>query len=99
MENSNKQMQKEVEKVIEGFISSFIDEYCELKIDKRKTEECHQYVKLRAEKAKQAFLNLLSSDYNKNVNENFKTIENNWLLSIEKLSDFELFLTKINKTL
>lgn len=90
---------KEVEKVIEGFISSFIDEYCELHIDKRTTEACHKYVKLRAEKAKQAFLNILSIDYNDNVNETFKTIEKDWLLSIEKLSDFELFLVKIKKTL
>lgn len=99
MEKSQQQVKMEVEKVIEGFLISFIDEYCELYATNRTKETCYQYVKLKAEKAKQAFINVLTIDYNDKVVQSFKTIENNWLVSIETLNDFEQFLNKTNKNI
>jgi len=99
MEKSKQKTRKEVEKVIEGFLISFIDEYMELYTMTRTNEDCHNYVKIKAEKAKKAFIAVLKLDNNEPEVESFKTIENNWLASIETLKDFELFLNKIKKVL
>ena len=99
MEKSKQQIRKEVEKVIEGFLISFIDEYIELNTTNRTNEDCHQYVKIKAEKAKKGFITTLTSDYSQTKVESFKTIENNWLASIDTIKDFELFLNKIKKVL
>jgi hypothetical protein len=98
MEKSKQQIRKEVGKVIDGFLISFIDEYIELNTT-RTNEDCHQYVKIKAEKAKKGFITALTLDYSQTKVESFKTIENNWLASIETLKDFELFLNKIKKVL
>nr|WP_315193457.1 hypothetical protein [uncultured Flavobacterium sp.] len=97
MEKPKQQVKKEVETVIKGFIISFVDEYCELNAINRTKEACHLYVKLKVDKAKQAFINVLSIDYDEKIVQSFKTIESNWLVCIETLNDFELFLNEINK--
>jgi hypothetical protein len=99
MKKSKNQIRKEVEKVIEGFLISFVDEYSELHKTERTKKACHQYVKIKAEKGKQAFIELLILDYTVNEVESFKTIESNWLISIKTLKDFELFLKKTKKTI
>jgi hypothetical protein len=99
MKKSKQQIRKEVEKVIEGFLISFVDEYSELNKTDRTKEACHIYVKIKAKKAKQAFIDLLSLDYTTDEVESFKTIESNWLMSIKTINDFELFLKKTKKTI
>jgi hypothetical protein len=55
------------------------------------------HCKLKAEKEKQAFINVLNIDFNDKVVQSFRTIENNWLLSIKTLNDFEQFLNITDK--
>jgi hypothetical protein len=99
MEKTEQQVRKEVLKVIEGFLVSFIEEYCELYKKTRTKDACHQYVKDRAEKGKQSFVAALTLDYNDTEVKSYKTIEDNWLSSIETLKDFELFLEKTKKVI
>lgn len=99
MEKSKQRIRKEVEKVIEGFLISFIDEYIELYTTTRTKEDCHQYIKIKAEKAKKAFITILKLDNIEVEVESFNIIENNWLASIETFKDFELFLNKTKKVL
>lgn len=54
-------------------------------------------MKRKAERAKDSFLNLLTFDFTKTEIKSFKTIEYNWLISIDIFENFESFLKKVKK--
>lgn len=98
MGKSKEQIRTNVLKLIDGFLASFIDDYCN-KYSERTIENCHAFVINNAKKEKQAFIELLESDYTNEEVESFRTIENYWLASIETLEDFRVFLERINKVI
>jgi hypothetical protein len=85
-------IQQIVSEKIEGFLISLFEVYC-LKNTNKTEEECHEYLKQIATKDKQTLIDVLSPI----ELTSFKTIENNWLASIEELEDFNRFREKINK--
>lgn len=87
-----KKTQKIVSDKIEGFLISLLEGYC-LKNTNKTEEECHEYLKQIATKEKQTLIDALSPI----ELTSFKTIENNWLASIEELEDFNRLRKKINK--
>ena len=96
MGKTEQQIRKEIMKVIEGFLISFIDEYLEQSTNTKTIVDCHNYVKDKAQKGKQAFVKTLTINYSKAEIENFKTIKNNWLASIDTQNDFIQFLKNNN---
>ncbi len=88
----NKNTEQIVIEKINGFLISLFEGYCSNNIIKT-DEECHKYLIQLAMRDKQVLLDTLTQT----ELESFKTIESNWLSSVETLNDFEHFLIKIKK--
>lgn len=93
MKKSDKQIRVLVNNTIEGFLVSLIEE-CKSLNNTYTIEECYNYVIKRAKESKDKFVENLSLNFSIEVVNSFKSIENDWLLSIGTLQDYKKFLKK-----